>query len=217
MVVVVHHDVGRLEIAMDDAGFVRRREAGCDLPRDRQRASTGSRPSRFRIVARSEPWMYGIVMYLMPSISPRSWMRTTFLCVTWRASSSSRLKRRSSSGRHHRIGDGFGPDHLDRDRDLELLVPGLVDRAHAAGAEQPDDVVARAEVLADVQRSGVKVTACAGSAGHGRGRPEPGLILGAEHGLELTRPRLGRRRRQHRGADRRVDRDDATADGTASG
>ena len=36
-------------------------------------ARTGSStPSRFRIVARSWPSMYGIVMYLMPSISPRS-------------------------------------------------------------------------------------------------------------------------------------------------
>ncbi len=47
-----------------------------------------------RIVARSVPSTYDIVMYLMPSISPRSWIRTTFLCVTSRASSSSRLKRR---------------------------------------------------------------------------------------------------------------------------
>ena len=38
-----------------------------------------------------------IVMYLMPLISPRSWMRTTFLWVTCRDSSSSRLKRRSMS------------------------------------------------------------------------------------------------------------------------
>ncbi len=58
---------------------------------------TGSRPSRFKIVARSAPSTYGIVMYLIPPISPRSWMRTTFLWVTCRASSSSRLNRRSTS------------------------------------------------------------------------------------------------------------------------
>ena len=58
---------------------------------------TGSRPSRLNIVERSAPSTYGIVMYLIPSISPRSWMRTTFLWVTWRASSSSRLNRRSTS------------------------------------------------------------------------------------------------------------------------
>jgi hypothetical protein len=47
-----------------------------------------------RIEARSMPSTNDIVMYLMPEISPRSWMRTTFRCVTRRASSSSRLKRR---------------------------------------------------------------------------------------------------------------------------
>ena len=33
---------------------------------------TGTLPSRFSTVARSSPLMYDIVMYLMPSISPRS-------------------------------------------------------------------------------------------------------------------------------------------------
>ena len=45
-------------------------------------------------------------------------------------------------------------DHLDGHRDFEDVIPGLVDRAHAADAEQADDVVARAEVLTDVQRGG---------------------------------------------------------------
>jgi serine/threonine protein kinase len=39
----------------------------------------GSTPSRLRMVARSSPSMNGIVMYLMPSTSPMSWIRTTFL------------------------------------------------------------------------------------------------------------------------------------------
>jgi hypothetical protein len=60
-------------------------------------SGTGRRPRSCRTVARSRPSTYGIVMYLMPSTSPRSWMRTTFLCVTCRASSSSRLNRRSTS------------------------------------------------------------------------------------------------------------------------
>ncbi len=70
-------------------------DATC-LAIDRARG-TGIRPSRSSTLERSEPWTYGIVMYLMPSISPKSWMRTTFLCVTWRASSSSRLNRFSIS------------------------------------------------------------------------------------------------------------------------
>ena len=36
----------------------------------------------------------------------------------------------------------LGPDHLERDRDAELLVLRLVDRAHAADAQQPLDAVA---------------------------------------------------------------------------
>ena len=87
-------------------------------------------------------------------------MRTTFLCVTWRASSSSRLKRRSSSCRRRRIADDVRPDHLDGDRDFELLVPRLIDRAHAADAEQPDDVVARSEVLSDLSGPPPGIAVC---------------------------------------------------------
>ena len=43
-------------------------------------------------------------------------------------------------------------NHLQRDRDAQLRVPGLVDRAHAADAEDPDDVIARAERLPDPER-----------------------------------------------------------------
>ena len=60
--------------------------------------STGRPPSFFfRIEESSTPSTYGIVMYLMPSISPMSWMRTTFGWVTCRASRSSRLNRFSRS------------------------------------------------------------------------------------------------------------------------
>ena len=97
--------------------------------------------------------MYGIVKYLMPSISPRSWMRTTFLWVTWRASSSSRLNRLSRSRAACRIRRHFGTDDLQRHGDAERVVPSLIDGAHAAHAEQPDDVIARAERRADAERS----------------------------------------------------------------
>ena len=122
---------------MHDAGFVRRDEARGDLPRD---ATARGRPAAGRRAEDASrgpiPATYGIVMYLMPSISPRSWMRTTFLWVTWRASSSSRLKRRSSRCAVAGSAVDVGPNHLDRDRDLELVVPRLIDRAHAADAEQ---------------------------------------------------------------------------------
>ena len=75
-------------------------------------------------------------------------MRTTCLWVTWRASTSSRLKRRSTSPAELRIEQDLRPDHLQRDGNAELVIPGLIDDAHAAGAERPDDVIAAAEGLA---------------------------------------------------------------------
>ena len=86
-------------------------------------------------------------------------MRTTFLCVTCRASSSSRLKRRSMSAAAAGSAAHFGPDDLDRDRDTELGVPRLIDGAHAADAEQPDDVVPRTESLSRVERPAIGMDA----------------------------------------------------------
>ena len=71
-------------------------------------------------------------------------MRTTFLCVTWRARSSSLLKRLDLIAPRVFVGVAR-QDGLDRDRDPELVVVGLVDRAHAAAPEQADDGVAGAE------------------------------------------------------------------------
>ena len=71
-VFLVEQDVSGLEIAVHDAGFMRRDEPGDDLAGDAQRARDRQRPPVSINLARSEPWMYGIVMYLTPSISPRS-------------------------------------------------------------------------------------------------------------------------------------------------
>ena len=87
------------------------------------------------------------------------------VCVTWRASSSSRLKRRSMSSAAAGSRRRFRTDHFQRDGDAELLIPRLIDGAHAAHAEQLDDVIARAERLAHRQRarvgrSGTRGDAC---------------------------------------------------------
>ncbi len=58
--------------------------------------SPGTRP-RAMTVERSSPSTNDIEMYLRPSAMPRSWMRTTLRCVTWRATDSSRRKRASAS------------------------------------------------------------------------------------------------------------------------
>ena len=66
-------------------------------------------------------------------------MRTTLRWVTFRASSSSRLKRRSSSSTSAWLLEHLGADDLQRDGDAELLVPRLVHGAHAADAQHPED------------------------------------------------------------------------------
>ena len=73
---------------------------------------------------------------------------------------------------------------LQRHHDAQLGVPRLVDRTHAADAEQPHDDVASTELLADVQRT-------LGRA-HGRRRPDANAVAGL--GVADARDRLGRRK-----------------------
>ncbi len=49
--------------------------------------------------------------------------------------------------RRRRVRGHLWPNHLERDDDAELGVPRLIHSAHAADAEQADDVIARAEWL----------------------------------------------------------------------
>src|SRR6202043_3278212 len=65
--------------------------------------------------------------------TPRSWMRTALRWLTWRA---------------------LGRQHLEGDVDVELLVMGAVDHAHAAHAGQGEDAVARRDHAARGQASG---------------------------------------------------------------
>jgi len=72
------------------------------------------------------------------------------------------------------IGGHLRLDDLDGDRDAQLGVPGLIDGAHAADAEQLDDVVARSEGLAWRERAGV----AAGSGVRGARPAGQGRALG---------------------------------------
>ena len=56
-------------------------------------------------------------------------------------------------GGGHRIGHHLGANHFDGDGHRQFLVPRLIHRTHAAHAEEPDDVIARAEHLADAERA----------------------------------------------------------------
>ncbi len=153
MAVGVHHDVGRLQIAVDDAGFVRGGKARRHLLGEDECAIDGQ-----------------------PAIGPQDRGEVRSLHVRHRdvsdAADLSEIVNADDvfvsdlSGEHElaleaplEIAGRFGvlerlrTDHLDGDGPLERLVPGLVDRAHATAAQEPNDVIAGAEVLADDERA----------------------------------------------------------------
>jgi hypothetical protein len=95
------------------------------------------------------------------------------------------------------VAGDLGPDHLERHRDVQLAVPRLVHRTHAADAEQHVDAVAGPERFPDLERAALARRLCPGrGAGWGR-RP---LLVVVQHdgavGLEVLR----RRRRLPRGS-----------------
>ena len=113
-----HLDVGRLQIAMDDALLVRRFERFGDLLRDRQRLVERDRPAR-DAVRQSSPSTSSMTSARDAARSSRA--RGSARCSddsARRASSASRSNRASRSGS---CGERFGQD-LDRDVALELRV-----------------------------------------------------------------------------------------------
>ena len=152
MVLGVHHDVGRLQVAMYDPGLVRRGESRCHLPGDHEHA-IDRQPSlalQDRGEVRSLDVRHRDVQDVVDvteivdadNVGVRDLAREQQLAFEALFEGSGRLL----------VQRGVGPHDLDGHGDLEHLVPGLVHRAHAAGAEQADDVVARAEILADGER-----------------------------------------------------------------
>ena len=83
--------------------------------------------------------------------------------------------------RHH-----LRTDDLQRDGHAELLVPGVIHDAHAAGAEHAQDLVARSERLAGNQGAGRRLD------GKGRGRAGEGFFL-LGRGRERRRRHAARR------------------------
>ena len=105
-------------------------------------ASLGANfPSRRNIVRKSSPSTYSMLMKRMPSASPMSKMRTTFLCVILRERMSSCLKRCRIAGSVA----SSGRMTLSAIRAVEFAVTGLVDSAHAALSEHSHDLVAFTE------------------------------------------------------------------------
>ena len=68
----VEHDVGRLQVAVQQPLVVDRRQRRRKLPGDLDAFSSGSRPTRFSSEARSSPSMNSIVRNDCPSCSAMS-------------------------------------------------------------------------------------------------------------------------------------------------
>jgi hypothetical protein len=112
---------------------------------------------------------------------------------------------------HHRsIRRRFGLQYLQRDSDSQGVVPGMVDDLHAAGSDQPDDAVSRAEDLARRERGLGRGRRCTGRRvlARQRGRPRGNRRIGSR------RDRHSRERRAAGGAALREIRDVPTALGT---
>ena len=116
------------------------------MPRAMRRIfGMGRRPSLLETVARSAPSTYGIVMYLMPQHLADVVNAHDVLVRDLAREQQLALEAPLDFSRRGRIGHHLGANHLDRDDDAELRVPRLIHGAHAADAEQPDDVISRAE------------------------------------------------------------------------
>jgi hypothetical protein len=151
-----HLHVGRLEIPMDDAGLVRRRQGVGDLPRDRQRLGDRDRALR-QPVGQCRP---------LDQFEDER-LRPARLLEAVNRADVGMVQRGERPGFALEAGDAFvalrhgGREHLDGDVAVESCVARAVHLAHSALTEQAGDVI-RAE-------------AGAGGARHGRLDSTPGL------------------------------------------
>ena len=159
------HDVGGFQVAMHDPGFVGGREARRHLPGNRDGAILGE-PAFFLEQRRQVRSLHVRHRDVRDAVDLAEIVDANHVLVRDLAREEKLALEAALEG----LG-GLGvvgvwrPDDLHGDRDLEHLVPGLIDRAHPAGAEQPDDVIAGAEIVADDERTGACEShraACAG-------------------------------------------------------
>ena len=192
------HVVG-LEVAMDDARFVR----GLERRRDRPRRSRAPRSTAAAgcIRARSDsPCSHSITKKRRPSSSwPKSKMSTMFGCPIWLTARASCTNRSIAFG----FARELAADHLDRGALADQRMARAVDRAHAAFADLLlDPVVARERARRElfVRRALQRErTITRGRVGHG-GRSfarECGPIV-RTHPILCRPPFAARRARRHR-------------------
>ncbi len=163
-IVNADHDVGGLQVAMHDAGFVRRDQAGDDATRDVQRAPDRQRLCSFEdgreIRALDERHRDVLDAVDVAEIVNSNDVRVRDLARQQQFA----LETTFDLGRRSGSDGNLGADHLDSDGDAKFRVPGLVDRAHAAHAQLADDVVAAAKLVTNFDWP----AACATRAGRRR-------------------------------------------------
>ena len=147
----VNHDVGGLQVAMDDAGLVRRLQAGGDLPRDPQRLRYRQLAARVE-ERRQAPPVDVRHRDVLGAVDLAEVVDAHDVLVRHLARQQQLALEPVLEFRRHRRSVP-GPDDLDGHGDAELGVPRLVDRAHAADAELPHDPVAGAERMAGDQQT----------------------------------------------------------------
>ena len=153
-IVVRDHDVLGLEIAVDDTDLVRRLQPGGDLFGNRERLGHGELalpPEEVREVLTLDERHREVLdaVELAEIVDPDD-VFVGDLAGQHQLALEAPL---DFAGGLDIVRD-FRTNDLERDRDTELRVPRLIDDAHPAGAQDADDVIARAEGLARHERSG---------------------------------------------------------------
>jgi hypothetical protein len=148
----IEHDVLGLEVAVHDADRVSGRETVCHFPHDLERArhrelafGPEQRRQRLPLDVRHRQVLHAALVTDVVNahhVTMRDLAREHELALE------APLEHRAEARR----GNDLGTDDLQRNREPELFVPGLVDDAHAAGAEQSLDAIAPAEGSAGRQR-----------------------------------------------------------------
>ena len=145
----VDHDVGGLEVPVDDAGRVGGDEAGRDAPRDLHHAGHGQLALAFQdrrqLLALEERHRDVLdAAHVAHVVHPHD-----VLVRDPAGEQQLLLEPALEHARRLGIRGHLRANRLQGDDNLEDLVPGLVDRTHAAGAEQLENLVAETQLLPD--------------------------------------------------------------------
>ena len=176
----VDHDVGGLQVAMQDAAFVRGGEPGTDLPGELDGLvlgqSSDTPEERGQILAvdvlhRQEMQALDHAEVVDPAdIRMRHLPRDAYFVAESDQRGFADVRRRQKLQR-----DGLVEDHVER----------FVDLAHAAAAEQAEDAVAAGQDRAGVE-SGPRPRRSTATVGRSS-RSRSGLTVGGQHPLDLPK------------------------------